>query len=143
MSTKKLVIIVVSALAGIALLVTLFAGAIVGVVFYSINNSEATRTAKDFLRGNEKLKQDVGEIKDFGYFVTGSIRTRNDDGNASLHLKVIGERRTVDASVYLTYKRGQKWRVTNAFYESETGQTISLLNGNESETPEREPEDEH
>ena len=139
MSTKKLVAIIVSVVAGIALLITLFAGAIVGVVFYSINNSGATQTAKEFLRGNEKLKQDIGEIKDFGYFVSGSIK----NSNASLHLKVVGERRTANASVDLIYKQDEKWHVTNASYKSESGQTINLLNTNESATPERDPEDEH
>lgn len=143
MSTKKLVIIIASILAGILLLIALFVGAILGTVFYTINNSDATQTAKDFLRRSEKLKQDIGEVKDFGYFVTGSIRGHGDDGNASLHLKVIGERRAAQASVYLMYKQGHKWRVTNAYYQNETGQTISLLNPYEPERLERKPEDEH
>ena len=135
MSTKKLVIIIGSILGGLALVVVLFAGAIVGSVFYAIGNSEAAATAKDFLRSSEKLKQDIGEVKEFGYFVTGSINTRNDEGDASLKLKVIGERRTAQATVDLMYRQGHKWRVTDAYYRSETGQTIGLLDKYESEKP--------
>jgi Cytochrome oxidase complex assembly protein 1 len=135
MSTKKLVIVIGSILAGLALLVVLFAGAIIGGVFYTINNSDAAATAKDFLRSNEKLKQDIGEVKDFGYFVTGSINAHNDSGDASLNLKVIGERRTTNARVDLMYREGRKWRVTDASYQSESGQTVGLLDKYGSEKP--------
>lgn len=143
MSTKKLVIIISAVFGGLLLVVALFVGAIVGSVFYAIGNSEATQTAKEFLRKSEKLKRDIGEVRDFGYFVTGNIKASGDDGNASLHLKVIGERRETQASVYLMYREGHKWRVTDAHYRSETGQTVDLLNKYEPETPDREPENEH
>lgn len=135
MSTKKLVIIITSILAGLFLIVALFVGAIVGSVFYGISHSEAAATAKSFLRSNEKLKQDIGEVKDFGYFVTGSINTRNNDGDASLNLKVIGERRTVNAAVSLMYRQGRQWRVTDASYKDETGQIIDLSGKYEPEKP--------
>jgi hypothetical protein len=101
MTTKKIVFIVVGILAAIFLLVVLFVGGIVGVAFYSMNNSEAAQTAKDFLRKNDRLKQDIGEIKDFGSFISGNINTSNNDGNASLSLKAIGEKRTVNVTVEL------------------------------------------
>jgi hypothetical protein len=135
MSTKKLVIIIASVLAGLSLVIALFVGAIAGSVFYVISHSEAAQTAKDFLRGNEKLKQEIGEVKDFGYFVTGSINTRNDEGDASLKLKVIGERRDAQARVDLMYRQGHKWRVTGGYYTTGTGQTVNLLDQYESEKP--------
>jgi hypothetical protein len=135
MSTKKIVIIILSVLAGLFLIVALFVGAIVGSIFYGIGHSEAAQTAENFLRGNERLKQDIGEVKDFGYFVTGSINTHNDDGDASLHLKVIGERRTVNARVDLMYRQNRQWRVTNASYENDAGQTIDLTGKDEAPTP--------
>ncbi|MGB7925892.1 MAG: cytochrome c oxidase assembly factor Coa1 family protein [Pyrinomonadaceae bacterium] len=137
MTTKKLVVIIGSIIAGLLLVIALIVGAIVGGVFYTIGRSEATQTAKDFLRSNEKLKQDIGEVKDFGYFVTGSINSRNDDGDASLNLKVIGERREARATVTLMYRQGKNWRVTDAYYRNEAGQTVSLLDKYGAETPER------
>ncbi|MBA3323291.1 MAG: thioredoxin fold domain-containing protein [Pyrinomonadaceae bacterium] len=127
MTTRKTVLLIVGILAGLSLLVVLFAGAITGFVFYSIGNSEAARTAKTFLRKNEKLKSEVGEVRDFGWFVTGQINSRNNDGNAALSLKVIGVERTVNAMVQLAYRNDQSWRVTGAAYEDEAGKMVELL----------------
>ena len=108
-------------------MVALFVGAILGIAFYTIGNSEAAITAKNFLKQNAKLKEDIGEVKDFGSFVRGSINVQNSDGDATLYLKVKGARRTVNATVNLAYKEGRQWRVTEAFYVDEAGQTVYLL----------------
>jgi hypothetical protein len=126
-TTKKLLILIFSILGALALLVVLFAGAIVGLALYTIGHSEAAMTAKSFLKQNEKLKEDIGEVQDFGSFVTGNVNVQNSDGNATLYLKVIGARRTVNASVDLAYRQGQKWRVTDASYVNEAGQTVDLM----------------
>ena len=132
MTTKKLIIIIVAVLLVVGLLVVICVGGIVGFAFYSISKSDAATTARTFLRGNEKLKQDIGEVKDFGTFVTGSINIQNSDGDARLSLKVIGERKTVNASVGLMYRNNGKWRVVDASYRNDDGQTIDLLSPYES-----------
>ena len=132
MTTKKIVIIVIVVLVTIGLVVVLFAAGIVGFAFYSIGKSDAANTARTFLRANEKLKQDIGEVKDFGAFVTGSINVQNSDGDARLNLKVIGARKTVNATVDMTYRSGRPWHVTSASYTNEQGQIIELLNPYES-----------
>jgi hypothetical protein len=136
MTTKKLVIIIGSVLAAAALLVVIFAGGIVGLAFYSIGKSEAATTAKTFLRNNEKLKQDIGNVNDFGTFITGNVSTRNADGEATLSLKVIGERKTVNATVSLMYRSNRAWRVTDASYVNDSGLTIKLLDPYEQAPPE-------
>jgi len=128
MTTKKVVLIVVSIVVVMGLIVVIFVGGTIGLVFYGISNSEAANVAKDFLKNNERLKQDIGEVKEFGKFVTGNVNTTNGDGTAQLNLKVIGERKTVDAEVELMYRNGHQWRVTAASYRNEAGQTIDLLN---------------
>jgi hypothetical protein len=132
MTTKKIVIIVASIVIVLGLIVILFVGGIVGVVFYGIGNSDAANVSKDFLRNNERLKQDIGEVKDFGKFVTGNININNGDGTAELNIKVIGERREVNAAVELVFRSGHQWRVTAASYKNEAGQTVDLLNPYES-----------
>src|SRR4051812_20562997 len=112
--TKKNLVIILGILGALVLLVVLFVGAILGIVFYTLSQSEATRTAKSFLQSNEKLKRDIGEVKDFGRIVTGSVNARNNNGDATLSIKVIGERRTVNATVVLMYRAGRNWRVTDA-----------------------------
>ena len=127
MTTKKIVILVVSIVLGLGLLVAIFVGAIVGIAFYTIGNSEAGETAKTFLRNNEQLKQDIGEVKDFGSFVTGNVNIQNNDGNATINIKVYGERKTVNASVDLIYRSGRPWRVVAASYRNDAGETVQLL----------------
>jgi hypothetical protein len=92
-------------------------------------------TAKEFLRSNERLKDDIGEVRDFGTFVSGSVNIHNSNGTATLSLKVIGERRSVNASVDLVYRDGRQWRVTAASYRNEAGQTVDLLNAYEAQQP--------
>lgn len=128
MTTKKIIIIVVAVAMIMGLLVVVFVGGIVGFAFYSIGHSEASITAKDFLKNNQKLKEDIGEIKDFGSFVTGNINVHNDNGDATLNIKVIGERKTVNASVDMVFRSGRPWRVSSATYVNDAGQTVNLLN---------------
>jgi hypothetical protein len=128
MSTKKIVVIIVSVVLAVGLVIAIFIGAIVGITLYSIGRSEAAETAKNFLRTNEVLKQDIGEVKDFGSFVTGNINVKNSDGNATINIKVIGERKNVNASVDLIYRSGRPWRVVAASYRNDEGKTIDLLN---------------
>ena len=132
MTTKKIVIIIVSIVVVLGLIVVLVAGGIIGVAFYAMSNSDAANVSKEFLRNNEKLKQDIGEVKSFGKFITGNINTTNGDGTAQLSLKVIGERKEVNATVELVFRSGHQWRVTAAFYRNEAGEKVDLLNAYES-----------
>lgn len=76
MTTRKLIIVIGGILAALGLIVAIFIGGILGLAFYSISNSEAAATAKTFLKNNEKLKQDIGSVNDFGTFITeASTRT--------------------------------------------------------------------
>ena len=127
MTTKKIVFVVAAVVAVLALLAAVFVGGIVGVALYSVGNSEAAARAKDFLRTSDKLTDDIGEVKDFGSVVTGSVNVANNYGEATLNLKVIGERKTVNASVDLIYTNGSAWRVSAASYVNSSGQTVDLL----------------
>jgi flagellar basal body-associated protein FliL len=132
MTTKKIIIMVASVVVVLGLIVVLFVGGIVGFAFYQISNGEAGTTAKAFLKSNDLLKRDIGEVKGFGSFVTGDVHVSNGDGTARLNLKVIGERKTVNASVELMYRNGRQWRVIAASYNNEAGETVDLLNPYES-----------
>lgn len=127
MTTKKIVLVVVGLVVVLALLAAVFVGGIVGVALYQVGKSEAAAKAKDFLRDSDKLTADIGEVKDFGSIITGSVSVVNNNGEATLHLKVIGERKTVNASVDLTFTNGSAWRVSAASYVNSSGQTIDLL----------------
>ena len=133
MTTKKIILIIAGILGALLLVVAVFVGAITWFVFHTISTSEAADTARTYLRNNEVLKQDLGEVKEFGSFVTGNINVQNSDGEATLHLKVVGEKRTVNATVDLSYRSNRNWRVTGASYERD-GQTIDLMKPYETPT---------
>jgi len=126
MSTKKIIAIIMGIVAVLCLIVALFVGAVAWFVFHTIGSSEAADTARTYLRANEKLKQDIGEVKDFGSLVTGNVNVSNGDGVATLYIKVFGEKRTVNARVDLSYRNNRNWRVTEASYDRD-GQTIELM----------------
>ena len=127
MSTKKIVLTVAAVVFVLGLLAALFVGGIAAFAIYQVGNSEAAVRAQEFLRGSEKLKTDIGEVRDFGSIVTGNVSFQNNNGEATLRLKVIGERKTVNASVDLVYTNGRAWRVNGASYVNTMGQVIDLL----------------
>lgn len=127
MTTRKIVLIVGAIVVVIGLLVLVFVGGIVGFAIYTVGKSEAATTAKEFLRNNAALKQDIGEVEDFGTIITGSINVQNDNGVATLNLKVIGSRKTVNATVDLAYTQGRAWRVSSASYVNDRGESVNLL----------------
>jgi cytochrome oxidase complex assembly protein 1 len=132
MTTKKIVLMVAAVLGALALIVVVFFAAIIGFTLYSVGNSEAAVKAKDFLRNSDKLKTEIGEVKDFGSIISASGRVSDNSGETTLKLKVIGERKTVNASVELVYTNGSAWRVSAASYMNAAGQTINLLDPYES-----------
>lgn len=127
MTTKKILLIIGGVVLALGFLVVCFVGAIVGFALYSINKSEAASHARDFLRHNDKLQADIGPVKDFGSIVTGGVNVQSGKtGAATLHLKVIGERQTVNATVELL-QRNREWSVIGASYINSSGLTVHLL----------------
>ena len=137
MSTTKIVAIVLGIVAALGLVVAIFVGGILWFTFRTIGNSKAADEARAYLRSNEKLKADIGEVKEFGSIITGNVNVRNQNGDATLSLKVYGERKTVNATVDLMYRNNRSWRVTGAQYVSD-GRTIDLMSAYDSE-PEPSP----
>jgi hypothetical protein len=127
MTAKKIMQIVGSVFGVLLVLMLAFLLAIVGFGLYTVSNSESADKAKDYLKRNEKLKQDIGEVKEFGNIVTASINERNGNSEVTLKLKVFGERKTVNATVDLMLVQGNVWRVTSASYVNSLGQKIALL----------------
>jgi len=126
MTTRKIVLIIVGVIVAVTLITLVFVGGIVGFALYSVGNSQAAEIARNFLRNNEKLKNDIGDVKEFGSLVTGSVNIDDDNGQATINLKVVGARETVNASVKMIFVHGQSWRVSSASYVNKSGQTISL-----------------
>ncbi|HEX8070789.1 MAG TPA: cytochrome c oxidase assembly factor Coa1 family protein [Pyrinomonadaceae bacterium] len=127
MTNRKLLTIIGAGCATLLVVGLLFVFVILGTAFYTLGHSEAAQTARAYLRTNEKLRADVGDVRDFGWLVTGNVNVQNTDGDAELRLKVIGARRSAPAAVRLAYRNGRDWRVTGATYETTDGRTVSLF----------------
>jgi archaellum component FlaG (FlaF/FlaG flagellin family) len=127
MTTKKILLMVGGVVVVLGFLVVCFVAAIAGFALYQVGNSEAAARAKDSLRQSQKLKADIGAVKDFGRIVTGSVNLHDGRGEATLNLKVIGEQKTVNATVNLVLVSGSTWRVSSASYVDAAGETIDLL----------------
>ena len=127
MTTKKILLMVGGVVVALGFLVVCFVGAIIGFTVYQVSNSEAASRARDFLSKSKKLQADIGPVKDFGSIVTGDISLHDNTGTATLFLKVIGERKTVNATVSLALTH-RIWVVIEAYYVSASGQTVPLLN---------------
>ncbi|MFN2533154.1 MAG: hypothetical protein ABR555_17865, partial [Pyrinomonadaceae bacterium] len=132
MSAKKLVLSALLIILALGLIVVAVAGGIVGYAYYQLGHSASADVARTFLKTNQKLTRQIGQIKDFGTFVTGSINVGNENSGATLKLKVIGERKTINAFVDLVYRRGGQWQVTSAYFLDEQGRRITLLDAYES-----------
>lgn len=131
MTTKKMLLMIGGVVLVLALLVVCFVGAIAGFAWYSVSHSEAAERGRDFLRRNEKLQADIGPVKEFGSVVYGGFRINNNVSTATLDFKVIGERKTVKATVNLTLSN-RVWIVTSSSYVNSSGQKVELLNPYES-----------
>ena len=127
MTAKKIVFGVGIVLTVLAVLAAIFVVVIVYFGLYTVNNSEPAEKAKAYLRNNQKLKQDIGEVKNIGNVETAAINERNGNSEVTLKLKVFGENKTVNATVNLMLVQGNAWRVTSASYVNSNGQTIPLL----------------
>ena len=135
MRTKKIMLIVGGGLVGLAFLTVVFVTVIVVFGLYTIKNSESAEKAKDYLRRNEKLKQDIGEVQGFGSIVTASLNERDGNNEVTFKLKVIGAQKTVNATVDLVLAPGNTWRVTSASYVNSLGEKVPLLDPYDTKVP--------
>jgi cbb3-type cytochrome oxidase subunit 3 len=126
MSTRKILLIVAGIVVALGLIVALFVGGITFFIFRTIGNSEAADAARAYLRSNEKLKQNIGEVKDFGWLVSGNINFSNGEGVATLYLTAKGEKGDADTRVDLQYRNSRAWRVTGASY-TRNGERVDLM----------------
>ena len=127
MKAKKIVFVVGSVLTVLTVLAAIFVVAIVYFGLYTVNKSEPAEKVKAYLRSNEKLKQDIGDVQNIGNVETVGISDRNGNSEVTLKLRVYGEHKTVNATVNLMLVPGNAWRITSASYVNSNGQTIKLL----------------
>lgn len=94
--------------------------ATIGIAFFiflflfvssAMKDSDAYKVAISEIEQNEEIVTEVGGIKDYGMMPTGSVNTSNGYGEAQLEIKVIGNEKDLNVSIYLTKKPNGEWKV--------------------------------
>lgn len=95
------------ALVGIGFTFFVFIFFIVGSV---MKNSDAYKVAKKEIEQNKDIVKETGGIKGYGMMPMGSINVANEQGQAQLEIKVLGNSKDVNVSVYLEKEPNGQWK---------------------------------
>ncbi|MEM9774926.1 MAG: cytochrome c oxidase assembly factor Coa1 family protein [Chloroflexota bacterium] len=88
---------------------TLLVGTISGVVFSVIRNSDVASQAIEIIQEDPRVRDQLGEPVNIGWFLTGSIEVSGNSGSANLVIPVSGPRASGSVSVDATLS-GDEWR---------------------------------
>lgn len=94
----------------IAVAITLFTG-LFFIVGSTMKNSEAYKIAIAEIEKNEQIISETGGIKGYGIIPTGNINSSNGYGQAQLEIKVLGNQKDVNVSVYLEKEANKDWKI--------------------------------
>ncbi len=81
-----------------------------------ISNSESFKVAKDYVLNDENIINQLGNIKSFGSFPSGAIKTINGIEHAQIELFVEGSIKEGNI-VLIMEKNGNNWEVKDFFYD--------------------------
>jgi uncharacterized RDD family membrane protein YckC len=81
------------------------------IVAYSMKNSDAYKTAVSEIEKNKQIITETGGVKGYGMMPTGSISISNGQGQAQLEIKVLGNTKDVNVSVYLEKQPNEEWKL--------------------------------
>lgn len=90
----------------------------VGIAFFTftflfagsaMKNSDAYKVAITEIEKNEEILSETGGIKGYGMMPTGSINISNENGQAILEIKVLGNEKDLNVGVYLTKEPNGEW----------------------------------
>ncbi len=116
---------------GAILLLALFIGAIVALVFGVIRSSDVYQDAVETARASAAVQAALGSPVEAGYLVTGSINVSGSGGSADLAIPLSGP--DGEATLYaVASKSGGQWVFSTLVVGVEaTGERIDLLAGDE------------
>ncbi|WP_299680625.1 RDD family protein [uncultured Tenacibaculum sp.] len=92
----------------------------VGIAFYTftflfvgsaMKNSDAYKVAVQEIEQNQEILDETGGIKGYGMMPTGSVNISNGNGQAQLEIKVLGNEKDLNISVYLTKEPNGEWKL--------------------------------
>ena len=84
--------------------VFLFAGS-------AMKNSDAYKVATKEIEQNKEIIEETGGIKGYGMIPTGNVNISNGYGQAQLEIKVLGNTKDLNVSVYLEKEPNNDWKI--------------------------------
>jgi uncharacterized RDD family membrane protein YckC len=105
---KPTLLLRISALIGVGVLFFVFIYFIVGS---TIKNSDAYKVAISEIEKNEQIITETGGIKGYGMMPTGNINISNGQGQAQLKIRVLGNTKDLNVSVYLEKESNGQWEL--------------------------------
>ncbi len=77
--------------------------------FIKISTSDEYDLAKKYVKSNKKLIDEIGKIKEFGVFPTGSIREQNGKKFAQIHLNIKASKESGKIILTMLKKPNEDW----------------------------------
>jgi len=107
-------------------------GLVVISVLFGINDfikdSEPFKIASSFVKENQQIKADLGEVTETSPWLPSSLTLEGSTVRVRLTLRVQGKNGTGKAYVTLVYLQ-DRWQITAASYENRQGKTNPLIKG--------------
>jgi tetratricopeptide (TPR) repeat protein len=93
-----------------------------------IKDSEPFKIASSFVKENQQIKDDLGEITETSPWFPSSHKTSGSTIEVQLAIRIEGKNGTGKAYVTLVYLR-DRWQITAASYENRQGKVGQLIKG--------------
>lgn len=77
----------------------------------AMKNSDAYKVATSEIEQNKDIINETGGIKGYGIVPTGNISVTNGQGQAQLEIKVLGNAKDLNVSVYLEKEPNGQWKL--------------------------------
>ncbi len=84
-----------------------------------ISSSEEYELAKKYLTTNSELIEEIGEVKEFGSFPSGGIRTENGAEFAQIETTVEGENSKAKVILLMSKKPLDEWSFDEIYIEQQ------------------------
>ncbi|MFA5182122.1 MAG: cytochrome c oxidase assembly factor Coa1 family protein [Syntrophales bacterium] len=107
-------------------------GIVVISILFGINDfikdSEPFKIASSFVKENQQIKEDLGEVTETSPWFPSSLKTTGSTVRVRLAIRIEGKNGAGKAHVTLVYLR-DRWQITAASYENRQGRVTPLIKG--------------
>jgi hypothetical protein len=86
------------------------------VIIVIFHQTEAYHAATEYLKSNPRIKEQIGDVKSFGLFPSGTVKSTTingeESGNAIFNMTVNGSKKNKDVTIELKKEPETSWTVT-------------------------------